>query len=89
MDNRQKGEGSSRRILDFGQELGTNSVDYTGLLATLNNIDKDFTRDAMTKLLENIICKGSLRQPRQTRRRQPSKLLKRIRETRKALKGEN
>lgn len=87
-DNRPNGEGNSRRYLDFGQESPNKNMEYTGLLATLNNFDKNFARDTIAKLLKNIICKENLRLTRQTQKRQPSRLAKRIREIRKALNGE-
>lgn len=55
------------------------------MLATLNNFDKDFARDTIAKLLENVMCKENMRRNRCVRKRQPSRLPKCIRKIRKVL----
>lgn len=88
-ENRTKGEESSRRHLDFGEESCKKNLEYTGLLETLNNrFDKKFARGTIIKLLENVMCKEIRRQTRHVKKRQPSRLPKRIREIRGALNGD-
>lgn len=87
-NTRPNGEESFRRHLDFGQESSSKSMRCMDLLVTLNNFDKDFSRDTIAKLLENVMCKENLRHNRCTKKRQTFRLPKRIREIRKAFNSE-
>lgn len=53
--------------------------DYMGFLTTLKNLDKDFVRDTIVKLLENVMKGEQSTTTRKQRRRQASRLPKRIR----------
>lgn len=59
--------------------------DYMGLLTILKNLDKDFARDMITKLLKNVMKGDQVKSVKKPRRRQASRLSKRIRDRKRLL----
>lgn len=84
------GEGGAKKKLQFEEgenSTSTHHTDCSGLLATLKNLDNEFSRDTISKLLENIMRKENKKTVLHPKRRQASCLPKWIREKRKYMES--